>query len=394
MARWQTPEALRDRLQQRLLQHGGDWLLGGGDWPLRLPLGAPTEMQAQAHWDLFEQWLRQWQHEPCVEFVERRWRRYGVQRLPAYACFDSAAAVADYLGDAVRWRRARDRVERLLQRWPALRPALSLQLDPLLGFDDQEIEHVIAVFEWLLAHPDSQLYPRQLPIAGIDSKWLDSFYQRVLREWMIAMRGFDVAPAGDFMALAGLRSPPDRIHLRVLDPALRMQIGGLGDLLAPIADLAQLRWSGLQQVFAVENLQTGLAFADLPGSLLLIGRGYAVDALAQLPWVAEQPLYYWGDIDTHGFAILNRLRQHLPHARSLLMDEQTLLRHRAVCGDEPTPLQAEQLDGLASAEAKLYADLQRGRWAPRLRLEQERIAWDYAWAAVTAALGIASGEGD
>ena len=40
---------------------------------LRVPLGAATDTQAQANWDLFEQWLRQWQREPCVEFAERRW---------------------------------------------------------------------------------------------------------------------------------------------------------------------------------------------------------------------------------------------------------------------------------------------------------------------------------
>jgi hypothetical protein len=47
---------------------------------------------------------------------------------------------------------------------------------------------------------------------------------------------------------------------------------------------------------------------------------YAIDRLGSLPWLREKPLYYWGDIDTHGFAILSRLRRHWEHARSLLMD--------------------------------------------------------------------------
>ncbi len=45
-----------------------------------------------------------------------------------------------------------------------------------------------------------------------------------------------------------------------------------------------------------------------------------VFGLAQAGWLARCQVYYWGDIDTHGFAILDQLRTHIPHARSLLMD--------------------------------------------------------------------------
>ncbi|NOR71388.1 MAG: hypothetical protein GQ532_17115, partial [Methylomarinum sp.] len=33
---------------------------------------------------------------------------------------------------------------------------------------------------------------------------------------------------------------------------------------------------------------------------------------------------YWGDLDTHGFAILSRLRHYYPQVKSILMDEKTL----------------------------------------------------------------------
>jgi len=39
--------------------------------------------------------------------------------------------------------------------------------------------------------------------------------------------------------------------------------------------------------------------------------GYAVDVLGQLPWLQEAQCIYWGDIDTHGFAILNRARTYI-----------------------------------------------------------------------------------
>lgn len=39
-------------------------------------------------------------------------------------------------------------------------------------------------------------------------------------------------------------------------------------------------------------------------------------------------VHYWGDLDTHGSAILDRLRAWLPQTRSFLMDRETLLDHR------------------------------------------------------------------
>lgn len=204
----------------------------------------------------------------------------------------------------------------------------------------------------------------------------------MLRDWLRAQA--DVDEELDFFALAGLRPLSERVHVRVLDPALRAMLGGLGDVIAPVEDLARMTLPGLQRVFAVENLQTGLAFGDLPGCVLIIGRGYAVDVLARIPWLKEMPLDYWGDIDTHGFAILDRLRRHLPRTRSLLMDEATLLRHRAVWGEEPRPHNAECLPALTDSEAALYADLRQDRWVPRLRLEQERIYWSYAWGEILA----------
>jgi hypothetical protein len=83
-------------------------------------------------------------------------------------------------------------------------------------------------------------------------------------------------------------------------------------------------------------------------------------------------LWYWGDIDTHGFAILSRVRSHFPHTRSLLMDRHTLLAHRAHWGEEKHQT-SEPPVHLTPAEAQLEQDLRLGTYQPHLRLEQERI---------------------
>ncbi|ODU07508.1 MAG: hypothetical protein ABS84_16155 [Rubrivivax sp. SCN 71-131] len=87
---------------------------------------------------------------------------------------------------------------------------------------------------------------------------------------------------------------------------------------------------------------------------------------------------YWGDLDTHGFAILHRARSYLPSLQSVLMDEDTLLRHKALWVDEKEQHPAAELTLLTEAEQEVYQGLKRQRWGQNVRLEQERIAWDAA----------------
>ena len=72
----------------------------------------------------------------------------------------------------------------------------------------------------------------------------------------------------------------------------------------------------------------------MANSLVIFGAGYGWEALAQARWLTFCTLYYWGDIDTYGFHMLDRLRASFPHARSFLMDRETLLEHRAMWVEE------------------------------------------------------------
>jgi hypothetical protein len=107
--------------------------------------------------------------------------------------------------------------------------------------------------------------------------------------------------------------------------------------------------------------------------------GYGVGALARLPWVMRAACTYWGDLDTHGFAILSRARLQLPHLESALMDEETLLRHRDLWVTEQDQYATAELPLLTPSEQSVYCGLRQNRWAPNVRLEQERVPWAYAW---------------
>jgi hypothetical protein len=128
------------------------------------------------------------------------------------------------------------------------------------------------------------------------------------------------------------------------------------------------------RVFVTENEVNGLAFPELRDAVVIFGLGDGVDRLAAVPWLVERRLFYWGDIDTHGFAILDRLRAHLPHAASLLMDRETLLAHRPLWVEEADRHEGT-LTRLTTPERALYDDLRADRLGERVRLEQARVAF-------------------
>lgn len=118
--------------------------------------------------------------------------------------------------------------------------------------------------------------------------------------------------------------------MRALDE--RLAPGGLTDISAPIDNLAILSLRP-ERVFVFENLESVLAMPPVPGTIVLNGGGYRVDLIARLPWA--QKVTYWGDLDSHDFAILHRLRAHGVQATAALMDTETLLTHRDLWVVEP-----------------------------------------------------------
>ncbi len=146
------------------------------------------------------------------------------------------------------------------------------------------------------------------------------------------------------------------------------------------------RWNlACSRVFVTENEINFLAFPASRGSIVIFGSGYGFEMLADVPWLARCAIHYWGDIDTHGFAILDQLRARFEHVESFLMDRATLMAFETQWGEEPTPTRRD-LSRLRLEELALYDDLRDQRLGKHLRLEQERVGFLWVEKAL-AALG-------
>lgn len=375
------PEDIRAFCAARFRGRHREWLAGGGAWPLEIPTGVPGEAFAQSDSAAVRDWVeawREWLGPGRLEWCERRWRTLGPQTLPERLVLDDPCQIAAWIGEDARWDRALARYRRAVARWPLLASRLPRYFDSLADSPDADIARLESVLGWIEENPRSGLYPRQVPLAGMDTKWLEP-RMPMLADLIAALRQ---EPAGQrgFHDLCGLRKPSARVRFRILDDALRRLTGGLGDVTAPLADVAALALPA-SRVYLVENIESGLCFGDVPGSVIFLGLGYAVSSLGQIPWVAAAPCIYWGDLDTHGFAMLHHARAALPGLASVLMDQETLLKNRDLWVQEREPCTLD-LPLLTPAERHVYLGLRDQRWGVNVRLEQERIAWDEAWRAL------------
>lgn len=265
-------------------------------------------------------------------------------------------------------------VDNTLSTFPELGDWLARR--PLTALDHADNwPKVLGVLEWFRRHPRPGLYLRQLDIPGVDTKFIET-HKGLLSELLslvLPSEAVDVAATGakGFAHRFGLLSKPPMVRFRILDPA--QAIGGLTDISVPAAQLAVSPPPG-RRVFITENDVNGLAFPPVPDAIVIFGLGHGIGMLDDFAWLREKHIHYWGDIDTHGLAMLDRLRATFPRAQSILMDRGTLLAHRPLWGCEDQQ-HTGRLDRLTEDERTLFEDLRTDRLGRCVRLEQERIAF-------------------
>lgn len=392
---WTEPPEIVTALQRRWDR--GEILamaLGGPTiFPLRLPLRGPGPAEMLARFPEVQRWIRDLEaHDRAhrgagytLEWREHRHRQLGQDRIPCAALVPSLDDALWLLGRQADAARVVEVAHATAAAAPEIHPWLMSR--PLRALERaEEWTRLLAVVQWFQRHPRPGVYLRQLDIPGVDTKFIED-RRAILSELLdVVLPEAHIDPtatgAAAFERRYGLRARSPLVRLRLLDPS--QALGGLRDLSIPAEDFARLD-PPARRVFITENEVNGLCFPDLPESLVLFGLGYAVDRLADAGWLRAREVWYWGDLDTHGFAILSRLRGMFPEARSLLMDRETFLQHRALWGREDRP-QRGTLDHLTADERALYEDLRDHAYGDRLRLEQERIGFGWVCAALEAAL--------
>ncbi|MGB3777485.1 MAG: Wadjet anti-phage system protein JetD domain-containing protein, partial [Tunicatimonas sp.] len=235
---------------------------------------------------------------------------------------------------------------------------------------------LLRVGDWFLHHyVADRYYIRELPIR-VHTKFVEQ-HKPILNELLSYLLpphqvrdDFVGNREHNFEKRFGLKYDESLIRVRTLN---RNGLPGLNDLSIRHSAFAQTPWPEAQGIIT-ENKMNFLTLPALENTFAIFGGGFNIHLLRHAEWLKHKRLYYWGDLDAHGFIMLAQLRQLFAHVESLMMDRATF--DAFYVGDHG-PLAANvSTDGLREDEQKLFYYLKENN----LRLEQEKIPHWYVLA--------------
>ncbi|MGB1242073.1 MAG: Wadjet anti-phage system protein JetD domain-containing protein [Chitinophagales bacterium] len=307
-----------------------------------------------------------------VELKEVNTRHAGLQSMPKKIYFETQADYLKFLKKEQEFVEFQRMYAFTLRELPQLEEWLLT--NPLKLVKNLAVwVDVLKVCHYFMAHPQPNLYIRQLPIA-VHTKFIEqhtgilkNLLDELLEGWAIRYH------TKRFEERYYLKYDEPTIRLRILDSATMPNFPDyITDLSLTLSELQQLEVNAYR-VFIVENKQTFLAFPKVANSLIIWGKGFGVELLKEVLWLEQKDIIYWGDMDVQGFQILSQLRAYFPQTESLLMDKSTFEAFE-VFAVKGKASKVETLVHLTEEEQAMFAFLKERDLG---RLEQERINYAY-----------------
>lgn len=339
-------------------------------------LKVPTQKELQNDANGYTKAIERLKNRFEVEMVERDYKLLGKQRLPQKVVYKEIEPFLKAIGKTEEFYRWREAYEYFVNHFPKLR-SLFLQ-KPFLVLQNTHItKETVAIAEFFSHNPKPQCYIRELPVLGIDTKFIEQnrkFLDQVLS--VILKEGsFDPTIKqlgnGGFEKKYGLKSAPSLVRFRIFDGLCTLE-----DISIPVESFTTLNLD-VKRVFIVENLQTYLAFPRGVKTMVVFGKGYQARMLKEAKWLNQKKVYYFGDLDIDGLAILSAFRTHFPQTESFCMNLQTFKTYEKLAHYTKQKTK-EMPTNLKEEEKALFAYLQNTKKDEAyLRFEQERIPIDY-----------------
>lgn len=235
--------------------------------------------------------------------------------------------------------------------------------------EDEFWKNILLCVNWFYKNPKSNLYIREIPLQ-IHTKFIENNFT-IIQSFFT----FDLQD--------GLKQKPVLFEIRPLcentntdEPKLTFlpKIFSLSSI-----DLDTLlknnSMQSIKKIFIIENEMVFLSFPQIRNALCIWGHGYTALMLKDCDALNTKELYYFGDLDEHGFDILSKFRSHFCNTKSFCMDKITLktfTKFRVASKKSPLVNVPENLN---DSEKDVFAILQQDKSFNRL--EQERITNEY-----------------
>lgn len=298
---------------------------------------------------------------------ERNFDKIGKQVVPVKILIES---VEDYLQISGKIKE----YQRFCKNYSLIVEELPLLIDWIKNNPQKLIEHetwadTLKVCKYFIANPRPNMYVRQLPI-DVHTKYIIENKSTITSLLNFLIPENINKEEKDFEKRFNLLSKEQLIRIRFLDKS-KSPLQNITDISFTEKELRYYDFK-VDNIFIAENLMNFLTLPQLNNTIAIwSGGGFNISYLRNVEWLKDKQFYYWGDIDSHGFHILNQCRSYFSNTVSVMMNEETLSRFQYSEGKQAN---SQSLKWLNEGETKLYNRVRKNN----IRLEQEKITQSFA----------------
>ncbi|MFN5856747.1 MAG: Wadjet anti-phage system protein JetD domain-containing protein [Pseudanabaenaceae cyanobacterium] len=374
-----NPTEIKDKANKLYPSFLVSLITGEGFFPIDFAVGKRSknflELRDSVN-DLIDKSKKSLGYGYTLELETIKTQQYGEQSLPKRVFIETDQDYLKLINKQKEVAKFREDLSLIREKVPELEEWLYHNPLKIVKYSDRWNE-LLKVCEYFQNNPKPNLYIRELPIQ-VHTKFIEQ------NKSIISLLLEAILPDDQLISVENetehkfekrffLKYQEPQIRIRLLDPILKEKYKfPSSDISIPLSGFREINL-GNHSCFITENLMNFLTLPYLPGSFAIFGGGYAVQNLKSTIWLSNCPIFYWGDLDDHGFRILSQLRSYFPQTSSIMMDSKTfeIFQEFAVA---VTTTGLDTLPHLTQEEQALYDYLvTNGK-----RLEQERITQIYS----------------
>jgi hypothetical protein len=298
-------------------------------------------------------------------------RRTGSHTLPQSVTFETADDFIEFIGKNKEWKSFQTNIASILQQIPQLNEWVFS--NPLSVIENEtKWNDILKVCQYFLTNPKPELYIRQLPI-DLHTKFIEQ-NEAVIKSLLDYLIPNYIKDASEKQLSKRFYLLYDEPTIRIRQLDSRLKIDNLSDLRIPLSDFEKISIQ-CQNILLTENKMNFLALPQLPSSIAIwSGGGFMVSHLKNIHWLKTKNIFYWGDLDAHGYLMLHQMRSYFPQTTSVMMDSITfdLFKKEGLVKGEK--INSGNLYLLTAEEKKMFDYFKLNN----LRFEQEKIKQDFA----------------
>lgn len=261
-------------------------------------------------------------------------------------------------------------LNKVLNKKPELREYFAKNHEVLLQYKD-DWNSIINVINYLENNNVQGLYIREINVP-VHTKFLEE--KQVLLFHILKFLNPEKGSiyARNLTEFLGLSKFPELRKMRWLDQNLANKYSGsITSVAFHLEQWKKVNWE-VDEIWLVENLTNLQLIPKRKNALAIFAKGFALHDLKDSIILHNGKIFYWGDLDEHGYILLSQIREIYPHVTSVLMEEKTVLAHQNEMFTHYF-LNKTSPSGLTEEEQMGFEILKRENG----RIEQERINQEY-----------------